>query len=319
MMRLLKFVLLSVVIVVGLAGGMLYKKPLWMADQVLLYKLKQANVRSHFVNIPEGRIHYIDGPVDDNGGAVPLVLIHGLAGRSLDYTPLIPMFEENNFHVYALDLLGYGGSDKPVSSDYSIATEEQVVLHFMDAMHLKHAYVVGWSMGGWIALKLALDAPQRVDRIAVLDSAGITFVSDLDAAAMAPTDGAGVDRLIRTMSPTMRVPPPFIQRDIIRWLGEQRWVVERSLNAMRGGKDIVDFKLASMQPPLVIVHGSQDALIPPSVAESMHRMDPRSVYVSVLGCGHFAPMECSEAVGKATVAFLKAQPAMVGGELTVRR
>lgn len=311
------FVGLLVVVVALVGAGLVYKKPLWVADQTTHYRIWRMGGNRHFVQLPEGRIRYYDGPTNEEHGGVPLVLIHGLDGRSEDFEPLLGRFEENGFHYYALDLLGYGESDKPAWSDYSIATEERVVLHFMDAMHLKQAYVVGWSMGGWVALKLALDAPDRVERMAVYDSAGLNFETDADISLMAPTDHAGVERLIRRMSPTMKFPPPFVEQQVIGYLGRQRWVVERSLRAMRTGNDMVDTRLASMRPPLLIVHGSEDALIPPSVAETMHRLDPRSVYVSVEGCGHFAPAECADAVGKATVAFFRSQPVMVGEELTM--
>jgi pimeloyl-ACP methyl ester carboxylesterase len=229
------------------------------------------------------------------------------------------MFAAQGFHVYALDLLGYGASDKPADSDFSIATEERVVMDFMDAIHLPHADIVGWSMGGWIALKLALDAPQRVDRIAVYDSAGIVFQTDADIALFAPTDAAGVARLIHTLSPTMAVPPSFAQRDIIRKAVRMRWVLARSMVAMRSGRDIVDFKLPGMKPPLLIVYGAQDVLTPPSVGATMHQLDPRSVFATVEGCGHFLPVECSATTAKLSTEFFKAQPPMRGGELKLAR
>jgi pimeloyl-ACP methyl ester carboxylesterase len=316
-MKIFKRLVLLLVVLAVAAGVLFYERPLWVGDQKLHFAMWRAGAHSHFVQVPEGRIRYFEQA--GTGGDVPLVLIHGLGGRGEDFAALMADFAAQGFHVYALDLLGYGQSDKPADSDYSISTEEGVVLDFMDAVHLPHAYIAGWSMGGWIALKLALDAPQRVDRIAVYDSAGIVFDTDADVSLFAPTDGAGVARLVRRLSPTMAVPPAFAQRDIIRKVTRARWVIARSLAAMRTGKDALDFKLPKMQPPLLIVFGVEDALTPPSVGATIHQMDPRSVLATVEGCGHFLPVECSATAAKVTLDFFKAQPPMVGGEMKLTR
>jgi pimeloyl-ACP methyl ester carboxylesterase len=313
-MRILKCVVLLVFVLAVVAAALVYERPLWVSDQQLHYAMWRGGARSHVVALPEGRVRYFE-----QGSGAPLLLIHGLSGRGEDFAGLMPKFAAQGFHVYAPDLLGYGESDKPADSDYSIATEERVVMDFMDAVHVPHAYVAGWSMGGWIALKLALDAPERVERIAVYDSVGVVYETDVDASLFAPTDGAGVARLIHAMSPTLKVPPPYAQRAVIRRLGKMRWVTERSVASMRSAKDVVDSKLPGMKPPLLIVWGAEDALVPPSVGVAMHRMDPRSMYATVEGCGHFAPVECSRTVAKVSGEFFRASPAMVGGELKLAR
>ena len=87
------------------------------------------------------------------------------------------------FHVYVPDLLGYGRSPKP-DVDYSISLEEKTVVEFMQAVHVPRADVGGWSMGGWIAMKLALDHPEMVDRLVVYDSAGVYFPATLAAGSV---------------------------------------------------------------------------------------------------------------------------------------
>jgi len=317
-MKILKLLLLLAAAVVILASAVFYWNPLWVADQGLHFSMWRHGAHRHSVHIAEGRIEYFEQPAT-TGGGVPLVMIHGLGGRSEDFAGLMPQFAAQGFHVYAPDLLGYGDSDKPASSDFSIATEERVVTEFMDAVDLPHADVVGWSMGGWIALRLALDDPQRVDRVAVYDSAGIVFDTTADTSLFAPTDYAGVTRLFRALSPTYPLPPLFVQRAIIRKLARSRWILDRSMTAMRSGHDIVNLKLPSMKPPLLIVFGTADVLTPPSVGEAMHKLDPRSTYATVEGCGHFAPVECSVPLARATVNFFKAEPPMAGGELKLTR
>ena len=316
-MRTLKRILLLLAVVAGVVAATMYFRPLWVADQQIHVHLWNQGATNGYVNVPEGRLHYYElrGP---GGAGTPLVLVHGLGGRAEDFTAMMPRLAAAGFHVYVPDLLGYGRSSTP-NSDYSIRTEEQVVLHFMDSQHLDHALVAGWSMGGWIALRMALDQPARVDRLVLFDAAGVKFDSDADTALFAPKDAAGVTRLIRALSPTMPVPPTFVQRDIIRRNGERAWIIDRSLSAMRTGKDIVDSELSGMKPPTLILWGVQDAITPLSMAQQMHALDPRSVLATVDGCGHYAPVECAQPFVDMTIKFLKADPPMQGGEVALAR
>ena len=129
-----------------------------------------------------------------DGGGTPLVLVHGLGARGEDWAAMIPALAAQGFHVYVPDLLGYGRSPKP-DVDYSISLEEQTVAQFMQAMHVARADVGGWSMGGWIAMKLALDHPEMVDRLVIYDSAGTYFPATWEPDLFTPTMLAGVSEI----------------------------------------------------------------------------------------------------------------------------
>ena len=103
---------------------------------------------------------------------------------------MIPALAAKGFHVYVPDLLGYGRSPKP-DVDYSISLEEQTVAQFMQAVHVARADVGGWSMGGWVAMKLALDHPEMVDRLVVYDSAGVYFPATFEPELFTPDGCCG--------------------------------------------------------------------------------------------------------------------------------
>ena len=105
-------------------------------------------VQSNYVLTPEGRVHYYEAEARIPGGGVPLVLVHGLGDRAESWAPLMERLKKAGFHVYAPDLLGYGRSPKPTSSDYSISTQEQFVADFIQSLGLQKTDVGGWSMGG---------------------------------------------------------------------------------------------------------------------------------------------------------------------------
>lgn len=306
----------AVFLLLVLAGGVaFYLRPLWFLDQKTHFDLWRAGVRSSYVQVDNYQLHYFEAPQAPGTAGVPLVLVHGLGSRGEDWAKLIPGFAAAGLHVYVPDLLGYGRSPQPDVS-YSIPLEEKILADYMAAMHLEKADVIGWSMGGWIVLKLALDHPGLVDRLGVYDSAGIYFPADIPPGLFNPTDIAGVQRLVDSLEPERRPMPDFIARASLRKLHRFGWVVDRSLLSMMGGRDLLDFRLHNLHQPVLIMWGGSDRLIPPDTGERMHTLIPQSVYAVVQGCGHLGPAECPGPFLDETVSFLKADPPLPPGEKT---
>ena len=186
----------------------------------------------------------------------------------------------------------------------------------MQAVHVPRADVGGWSMGGWIAMKLALDHPEMVDRLAIYDSAGVYFPATWEPALFTPSDTAGVNRLIAILTPKPRALPNFAAEAALRKLQGNAWVLRRSMSSMTTGRDLLDFRLHKISQPMLIVWGAEDELIPLSAGEAIHKSVPQSVLNIIAGCGHLAPAECARPVIAGTVDFLKAEPPMRGGEKT---
>jgi pimeloyl-ACP methyl ester carboxylesterase len=313
----MKFALRVVAFLVLLAvaaGLVLYRCPLWVADQQTRFHLWRAGVKSDYIEVGGYRLHYFEASPADGGGT-PLVLVHGLGARGEDWAAMMPALAAKGFHVYVPDLLGYGRSPKP-DVDYSISLEEQTVAQFMQTMHVPRADVGGWSMGGWIAMKLALDHPEMVDRLVIYDSAGTYFPATFGPELFTPTDVAGVKKLMAILSPKPRPMPNFAAEAVVRKLQGNAWVVNRSTASMIRGRDLLDFRLYKISQPMLIVWGAQDELIPLSVGEAIHSGVSQSVLDIIAGCGHLAPAECARPVIEGTVEFLRAEPPMRGGEKT---
>lgn len=314
MRRGLRIVAIFVLLCVA-AAVVVFCFPLQMADQALRFHLWRDGVKSRYVEAGGYSMHYFEARPLSGGEGTPLLLIHGLGARGEDWAPMIPALAAKGFHVYAPDLLGYGRSAHP-DVNYSISMEEAAVMQFMQAVHLSRADVGGWSMGGWIAMKLALDHPELVDRLVVYDSAGIYFPATFAPDLFTPRDVAGVRRLAAMLTPEPVRMPGFVARAALRKLQKNAWVIRRSMMAMTNGRDLLDFRLGDMQRPMLIVWGAQDALIPLSAGERMHQDVPHSVLNVMEGCGHLAPAVCAKPVLESTVDFLRAQPPMQGGEKT---
>ena len=146
-------------------------RPLELALAALQVKLRVVDgISSRYVDLGRYRIHYYEG-----GSGPPIVLIHGLGSRAEDWANLMPQLVRGGRHVYAIDMLGYGRSSRPTDGDYSIPQEAGVVEKFIASEHLGQTDLGGWSMGGWVATRVALDEPEQVRRLAIYDSAGLRF------------------------------------------------------------------------------------------------------------------------------------------------
>src|SRR5215469_1807050 len=294
------FRVVAVVLVLLIVGGLVfYFNPLWVADQELRFGLWRQGVKSEYVEVGGYRLHYFEAQPAGGGGA-PLLLVHGLGARGEDWAKMIPALAAQGFHVYVPDLLGYGRSEKPDVS-YSVSMEEDVVVKFMQAMHLSRADVGGWSMGGWISMKLALDHPELVDRLVVYDSAGVYFPATFGPDLFVPVDEEGIVHLMKILSPHPREVPGFVAAAILRKIGRNGWVVSRSMTSMTDGRDLLDFRLHDLKQPTLVVWGSRDDLIPLSAGKKIHDLIPNSSLLVVDGCGHLAPAECSVQVTEGTV------------------
>jgi pimeloyl-ACP methyl ester carboxylesterase len=141
--------------------------------------------------------------VDEAGaGGRPLLLIHGIAGGRDAFTPLVPALVAAGWHVVAPDLRGHGESDQPPGEDdYSLEIFAADALGLLDTLGWERAAVLGHSMGGAIVQVLAVTAPERVERLVLLDTTGAGVDADpallAAAAAVARKDGMG--RLVELM------------------------------------------------------------------------------------------------------------------------
>jgi pimeloyl-ACP methyl ester carboxylesterase len=306
-------VLMAVLVLLVCLGGVFYWRPLWVIDELTRAWLRVAGVRSEYIQLGPYRIHYLVGGAPSVGSGPqgtrgkPLVLVHGLGGKSENWASLMPAFIRHGHRVYALDLLGFGQSDRP-NVDYSIALQADILLQFFESQNLTRADLGGWSMGGWVALKFALAHPERVRRVVVYDSAGIYFKPRFDAALFHPATVEQAQQFLALLTPQASRIPRFVVRDLIREARPTAWVVDRSMKSMQAGTDLLNGQLQSLQAPVLIVWGKQDVLLPLCCGEELRGEMPQSSLAIFDGCGHLAPAECSNRIQSETLRFLEAEP-----------
>jgi non-heme chloroperoxidase len=193
----------------------------------------------------------------------PIIMLHGLTDSWFSFSRILPDMPAS-YHIYALDLRGHGGSDRPALG-YTMADFAADVISFMDTMELPRATLVGHSMGSLIAQQVALAAPRRVARLALLGAAANAHISDLlefQQAVDALVDPVPVEFAREFQVSTIYHPLPddFLNQAVAESLKLPAYVWRGAL----AGCLAVDFtpNLAQIQAPALLLRGDQDAIFP---------------------------------------------------------
>lgn len=121
--------------------------------------------RSNNVVMRHQRFHYLEW---GEPGRPEILLLHG-SNQSAHSFDLVSLHLADRFHVYALDQRGHGDSEWAKDSDYSSSAMGRDAASFIETMGLDHLIVVGHSMGGQNAMRLALEHPDRVRKLVLVD------------------------------------------------------------------------------------------------------------------------------------------------------
>jgi pimeloyl-ACP methyl ester carboxylesterase len=286
------------------AGVGFWLRPVSYFNEAMVLRECLSGASSRSVEVAGHRVHYVaEGPA---GGPV-VVLVHGLGGHAEDWRNLAPYFVQAGYRVYMPDLLGYGRSEQPADFSYSVHDEAEVVTGFLDALGLKQVELGGWSMGGGIVQHVAAGYPERVRRLMLIDSVGISEKPAWDTRLFTPTTPAELDQLDALLMPNPPRVPGFVARDILRISRRNAWVIHRAMAAMLTGRDATDALLPRLKMPVLIVWDAEDRITPLSLGEKMHQLAPQSQLEIISGCGHMAPVLCAPQIGPRVVEFVKQQ------------
>lgn len=129
-------------------------------------KIHHAN-NSHFVDVDGVSVHYQEF---GDSKKPKMILIHGFTASTYTWKTAAPILAGHGYHVIAVDLLGYGFSEKPSWFDYTIASQSQMILRFMNRLRIAKAVLIGNSYGGAVSLWLTLDHPERVEKLVLVST-----------------------------------------------------------------------------------------------------------------------------------------------------
>ena len=122
---------------------------------------------SRFAEIDGVRLHYQEAGANTSP---PILLIHGFTASNFVWKDVLLPIAESGFRVIAPDLVGFGFSGKPKQGEYTIDAQARVITGLMNQLGIERATLVGSSYGGAVAATCALDYPERVERLVLVDA-----------------------------------------------------------------------------------------------------------------------------------------------------
>jgi 2-hydroxy-6-oxonona-2,4-dienedioate hydrolase len=254
------------------------------------------------------KLHYLEA-----GKGAPVVLLHGLGGDGSRWTPNIAPLARD-FHVFALDQIGFGQSDKPLAN-YHTGMLAEFLVDFLKAVNVPKASLVGNSMGAGVALYTAVHFPQVVDRIVLADGGGFR------AAAGAAT-ASSADALRRRQlqnSVTREETREFFKilfhdKSLVtdRMVDDQLAMRLRSaftITKMQEAGDrgaLTEQDVRSVKAPTLVLWGKYDELANPAGADRLERTIPGARKIIIDDCGHMPQLEKAEEFNRLVRDFLAA-------------
>lgn len=247
----------------------------------------------------------------DVGAGQPVVWLHGLGSCGADWCLQTPVFSQH-FRVIAPDLRGHGHSASSIER-VTIPRLAQDIVALMDALHLPSAHIVGWSLGGTIAQQLAIDFPDRVDRLVLTN----TF------AHLWPTNSREALILIRRAIVSMLLPlnttgrvvaadlfprpdqAELRQAVIDRVGGNNVHAYRKFIGAIR--RFDVRQQLSRIHAPTLVVTGDHDNVVPRGCQLQLVHSIPQVEWKLIKDSGHATPIDQPEEFNRFVMEFLKAE------------
>jgi len=268
--------------------------------------------------IKVGQINTRFWALGDEGTTI--ILIHGIGGSVEAWTPNINVLAQHH-RVYAIDLVGFGRSDKP-SMPYSFSYMARFVNDFIQAQHIDRATVIGHSLGGGVSLQFTIQFPDRVEKLVLVSSGGLgRELNLLLRLATLPVIGELLTRPSRKRTAQFLKEcihdPALVTDDLVELFyqmavlpGAQKSFLatlraDVNLRGLRAdAMRSIQHDLATITAPTLIVWGQQDRIVPVAHAHAAERRIPNAELRILDPCGHMPQFERAEEFNALVLGFL---------------
>jgi pimeloyl-ACP methyl ester carboxylesterase len=240
------------------------------------------------------------------GTGPPVLCLHGLGGTKASFLPTVEALTDT-YRVVAVDLPGFGESDKPISAPYDAEYFARELTWLLDALQIERAELIGNSMGGRVAIEVGLRHPERVGRLALLSPAlawlrerGWQWLLRMPVSRLGlvqPTPRWAVEPIVRRLIPGgddgwVAAGVDEFLRSYLRPRGRMAFY-EAARNIYLDeplGEDGFWTRLEELSPETLFVWGRRDSVVPIGFMKHVERALPAARHVE-LDCGHVPQLE----------------------------
>lgn len=266
-----------------------------------------------FAKVEGVRVRYIDTEKDEaEHKKPPVVLVHGFASSLDVWATVVPTLRSTH-RVVALDLKGFGWSERP-EGDYSPTAEARIVLGLMSQLGIAKAAVVGHSWGTSVTLATALLAPERVERIALY---GAWVYEEQQPLFFQWSRAPGVGEALFGLYYNQRVEDrlglaffdqKYVTEELLEVASshlEKPGTTAAHLAAVRGQRYTgMEERYKTIRQKTLLLYGREDGITLTKYGERLSRELPSSRMVVYPRCGHFPMLEAATASTRDLHAFL---------------
>jgi pimeloyl-ACP methyl ester carboxylesterase len=247
-------------------------------------------------------IHYID-----KGHGPAVVLVHGFGGHTFSFRHTISALATDH-RVVAVDLMGFGYSERPANADYSLTAQATRVLRLMDALGIDSAVALGHSMGGEVVMRMAALSPERVEKLILVASVSSDRLPSLPATPLLKPFLPALARLTSHLLLRRSVyDRTFITLEMREgYLAPMRIRGSRDglYQMLRDGRKDKKVDFSRITQPVLLLSAAAEKIVPGFALARIRSRLPQAEVVVIENAGHLLLEEQPDACNAAILNFL---------------
>nr|AEM45111.1 hypothetical protein [uncultured organism] len=249
------------------------------------------------------KIHYLEA-----GSGPVVILLHGLGGSTANWAPTIAPLAQK-YRVIVPDQIGFGKSEKPMLN-YRVSTLVDFLDGFYKQVGVQKATLVGNSLGGFTAAAFAIAHPEKVDKLVLVDAAGLAITGALDQKVIAGLNASTRQQVRDILSLVFYNTTPFSSDAAVdaflasRVTAGDGYTVQRFIDSIARGEDMLDGKLGAIKHPTLIIWGREDGLTQLAMGQRFNKEIAGSQLFIIEKCGHVPQLEKAAEFNAGLLKFL---------------
>lgn len=255
-------------------------------------------------------------------GGQAVLLVHGFGTHSFVWRNIGPSIALANLTAFAVDMFGYGASDRPVDGDYGIAAQAEYLDRALTALRMAKATVVGLDLGGAVALRFAAAHPERVEKLILVNPIALDGIPADDIKSLQKSTARYAFRISRgimgaapllrellrkSVSDPAKMPEPLVARYLAPYVGREG--VDHLLRIARfvDKGDLEEIDLRALPHSTLVVWGDRDPWVSAKVGDQLANMIGGSKLVHLPSSGRLVPEEVPEIFSNLLLDFIGAR------------
>lgn len=257
-------------------------------------------------------------------GGQAVLLVHGFGTNSFVWRQVGPALALSNLTAFAVDMLGYGASDRPLEADYGIAAQAEYLDRALTSVRMARAVVVGLDLGAAVALRFAAAHPERVEKLILVNPVAFDDIPADDVKSLQRNTARFAFRITRGImgaAPLLRellrnsvadvanMPEPLVARYLAPYVGRDG--VSHLLRVARfvNPADLAEINLRALPHPTLILRGERDPWVDGHVGEQLANTIGGGKLVRLPAAGRLIPEDLPDVFTDLLLDFVGARGA----------